>query len=259
MKKVYDYLEQLGFSQIEAKLYLTLLKSGPLTVQELAKTTGINRTAAYPYLTSLLDKGVIIEVRRQARKKFIATEPENLRYLIERKFEKIKTVETNFPTILNVINNSLTKNAIEAQVDTKSYKGVVNARKIYLEALRANELRTFIKIDKNESLFPNNATVFSEAFTKNKKLKVWEIIYDIQSSAVPSAVSRSRRGRYFYKYMPKRLKFSSEDILIYDEKVAIINFRGEKTSIVLHSSDFYNNFVVLFDFMWQMLPEPTKQ
>ena len=54
--------------------------------------------------------------------------------------------------------------------------------------------------------------------------------------------------------MPKNLKLSSEDILIYDGKVAIINYTGKITSMVLHSRDYYSNSAELFDFIWEILP-----
>ncbi|MBU3978446.1 helix-turn-helix domain-containing protein, partial [Patescibacteria group bacterium] len=78
MKKILDYLKQLDFSEIEAKLYLTLLESGQMSVAELAQVININRTAAYTHIYSLLDKGVIVEAMIGSRKKFIAIEPERL-------------------------------------------------------------------------------------------------------------------------------------------------------------------------------------
>ena len=63
--------------------------------------------------------------------------------------------------------------------------------------------------------------------------------------------------RYSYKFIPEDLKLSSEDILMYDGKVAIVNYRGKVSSIVLQSADFYNNLKELFDFIWKMIPEVT--
>lgn len=53
--------------------------------------------------------------------------------------------------------------------------------------------------------------------------------------------------------MPKDLELSSEDILMYDGKVAIINYTGKITSMVLHSRDYYNNSTELFDYLWKIL------
>ena len=84
---------------------------------------------------------------------------------------------------------------------------------------------------------------------------MWEIIYDSDSTLEPAEEITASTDRYLYMYMPKHLKLSSEDILIYDDRVAIINYRGNNTSIVLHSKDFYNNLKELFDFVWEVLSE----
>ena len=92
MKKVLDYLEQLEFSKIEADLYLLLLKSGLSTVADLAQAAHINRTAAYGYIHSLLQKGVIAKVKGSVNK-IVANPPEHLRYLVEQKANSVKSLE----------------------------------------------------------------------------------------------------------------------------------------------------------------------
>ena len=46
MEKIVDYLKQLDLSDVEAKLYLTLLQTGPSSVRDLAQTIDIKRTTA---------------------------------------------------------------------------------------------------------------------------------------------------------------------------------------------------------------------
>lgn len=73
MSNVLAYLNNIGFSKIEAKLYIELLKTGPLTVSTLAEKTKINRTATYSHINSLLEKGIIAKVKGSANK--IAANP----------------------------------------------------------------------------------------------------------------------------------------------------------------------------------------
>ncbi len=257
MSKVSDYLEKLALSEIEIKLYLSLLESPPITVRELARKTSMGRTTSYPYIDLLLEKGLIKKIVRGSHT-FVGVNPpeESLRQIIEQKAQTVKSIKDEFPEIIKTLQTSLPQ-VREVEEDTiKYFKGIQNARNIYLEALRADELCSYIWIDKTEPLFPSNAHVFSEAFQKNRKLNIREIIYDPESSAAPSKESRSQTGRYFYKYMPKSKKLSSEDILIYNGKVAVINFRGGKTSVVLQNYDLYNNFKEIFELLWSMLPEP---
>jgi sugar-specific transcriptional regulator TrmB len=255
MSDYIDYLGQLELSDMEAKLYLKLLEVGPINVSNLAKALGIRRTSTYLYLEPLFAKGLVTKIVNKSKKQVAPTDPENLEMLIDQRIAHTKALKEQFPDVLKKIKGAFPGFKEITNVEIKYYKGLQNARKIYLEALRANELRAYIRIAKTEPLFPDNALVFSKAFRENKKLKIWEIIYDPESSVSPSKESRSQMGRYFYKYMPKSKKLSSEDILMYDGKVAVINFRSGKTSIVLHSHDLYNNFKEIFELLWSILPE----
>lgn len=258
MDNIVDYLKQLDLSYVEAKLYLTLLQTGPTSVRDLAQTIDIKRTTTYFYIDQLVEKGLIMKLVKGSKKLVAANEPENLKTLVEAKINSAKAVQKSFPDILKLLTTISPEENNIKDAEIRAYKGIINARKIYEESLAADEVRAYVKIKESEKLFPDNLPVFEKAFKKNKKLKVWEIIYDSESTTKDAERVESISDRYFYKFTPKHLKLSSEDILIYDGKVAIINYRGGQTSVVLQSSDFYNNFKELFDFMWNVLSEPKS-
>lgn len=256
MDNIVDYLKQLDLSDVEAKLYLTLLQTGPVSVRDLAQTIDIKRTTAYFYIDQLVEKGLIMKLVKGSKKLVAANEPDNLKHLVEEKLAFAKKVQQGFPNILKELTTILPEGNDKKDVEIRSYKGMLSARKIYEEALRSDEVRSYVRVyQETDQLFPNNTNFFINAFKKNKHLKMWEIIYDSDSTLEPSQQIAESTDRYFYIFMPKHLKLSSEDILIYDGRVAIINYRGNNTSIVLHSVDFYNNLKELFDFIWQVLSE----
>src|ERR1700742_3988473 len=83
-------LEQLGLSSTEAGIYLTLLKSGPLSASALAIATQIPRTSVYPTLASLVDKG-LVEDGAEHGSRFTAVPPdEALATLISREEETLR-------------------------------------------------------------------------------------------------------------------------------------------------------------------------
>jgi len=254
MQKILDYLEQLGFSKIEANIYWKLLESGPMTVAKLAQTVKLNRTAMYPYIHSLLKRGIIAEIMQYGRKQLVATDPEQLHYIIERKMDSLKAVEAKFPDVLETINTILPQERKAHTAEIAYYQESSNARKIYEEALSSDEFRAYVKIRKTKGLFPDNANIFNTALKKNKKLRIWEIIYDTTSTTIEAQQVHTINPRYQYKFMPTELKLTSEDILLYANKVAIINYKETIKIIVLQNPDFYNNLKELFDFMWNIIP-----
>jgi sugar-specific transcriptional regulator TrmB len=259
MDKIITYLKQLDLSDAEAKLYLRLLQTGSTSVRDLAQTVDIKRTTAYFYIDQLVEKGLIMKLVKGSKKLVAATEPENLKLLVEKKLTSAKNVQKSFSTILTELTKIAPKENNAKNTEIRSYKGILSARKIYEEALHSNELRAYVKLKETEKLFSDNMPIFENAFKNNPRLKIWEIIYDSGSNTQDAERVESISDRYFYKYTPKHLKLNSEDILIYDGKVAIINYKERETSVVLQSSDFYKDFKELFDFMWNVLSEPTNK
>lgn len=70
-------LHQLGFSEYEAKTYIALLKSNPVTGYELSKNSGVPRSMIYQTLQRLMDKGAVLPIMGQPVK-YIPTNSQEL-------------------------------------------------------------------------------------------------------------------------------------------------------------------------------------
>lgn len=260
MDKIINYLKQLELSEIESKLYLTLLKQGPTSVRDLAATIDIKRTTAYFYIDQLVEKGLITKIIKGSRKLIEANAPEDsLQHLVEMKLKEAISIQEEFPSMIKTLSTSIPHMERTEDSEIKYFKGINSVKKIYEEAFACSELRSYAKVEETPVLSSDNPGLFSNAFKNNKNLKVWEIVYESPHSRRQAMKILSEHNSYFYKFMPQDLKWSltSEDILIYDKKVAIINYKGKVSCVVLQSPDYYNNSKEIFDFVWKMLPEPT--
>src|SRR5579859_2779001 len=123
MDRLIDYLKQLDLSEIEAKLYLTLLQSGPTSVRELAQTVEIKRTTTYFYIDQLVEKGLIMKLVKGSKKLVAANEPENLKTLVEEKIRKAQEVQKGFPSILKLLSSSLVRDEEVCNAEFRYYKG----------------------------------------------------------------------------------------------------------------------------------------
>jgi sugar-specific transcriptional regulator TrmB len=250
---IIKYLEQLDLSEIEAKIYLSLLESGPTNVRELAESVGIKRTTAYTYIDELTEKGLVTEVVVGFHKQLAANQPQRLQYLIEKKLETAVNLQKTFPSILKTIGTTPHPVVEKNEADIKYYKGKNGVMTIYEEALKAHELRSYVNLAEMGGVFPENITLFANAFKNNKKLKIYELIEDSQTAREDIKIF-TKSTRYSYKFIPHEVEITSADILIYDGKVGIINVRDTVSGIILHNVDYYNISKSLFDFMWKMLP-----
>src|SRR5690349_21587841 len=138
LNKVATYLKQLDLTDEEAKLYLTLLQTGPTSVRDLAETVGIKRTTAYFYIDLLVNKGLIMKLVQGSKKLVAANDPENLQTLVKAKLEEAETIQRGFPDILKTLNISLPKIDGTNEAEIKYYKGKNGVKKIYEEALQGN-------------------------------------------------------------------------------------------------------------------------
>ena len=58
-----EFLKDLGFGEVEARLYVALLPHGSLTANELAKAAGVIRPNVYPALHRLEQRGAVMRLR----------------------------------------------------------------------------------------------------------------------------------------------------------------------------------------------------
>lgn len=72
------FLQQLGFSEYEARAYIALLQRNPLNGYELAKTSGIPRANIYAVLQRLEERKAVIRIDSETSVQYAPVYPEQL-------------------------------------------------------------------------------------------------------------------------------------------------------------------------------------
>lgn len=254
--KITEYLVKIGLTAIEADIYLVLLKSGPLSVRDLAVFANIKRTTAYLYIDQLVEKGLVMKIVNGSKKQVAANSPQdNLKYLIDAKFQSAQNAMNEFPDLLKQINKSISKTEGIDDAEIIYTKGINSIVKIYTEALSGEELCLYATLSELAHLFPDD--FFEKALERNKDLKVFEI-YGDSFEKIQKFDYIARSPRYFHKFMPDDIGLTAPGILHYNNKVAIINTKGVPSAVILKNKDYYTNSKKLFDFIWKVLPDPVK-
>lgn len=255
MKKILDYLQQLGLSKIEAMLYWGLLETGPTTIKQLAHHTRIKRITAHFNIENLIEKGLVVETALGGRRQIVAESPEKLSYLIELKEKEINQLKNDFSGFLKTVHANLIQSKSKtSEVEVKYYKGKQGVKLLYDDVLKAKELRAYVNAIEIAKVFPDNMRLFIKTHTKRKDMYIWEIMN--RSPQVEKYAKSMAKGRYFYKFIPTSMNFSVVDYLIYDGKMAIIDIKENPTGTLIINRDYYKNAKAIFDFVWQMLPDP---
>jgi len=122
-----QYLQKLGLSDKEAKLYLTGLQLGPATIQELANNSAIKRSTVYELIESLRNKNLVTQTQRNKKKFYVAQEPEDLLLFLR---QKEKVLEQILPDLEALKNTGTRKPAI------RIFEGIKGVKQIYEDIIK---------------------------------------------------------------------------------------------------------------------------
>ncbi|MBN2736381.1 MAG: TrmB family transcriptional regulator [Spirochaetales bacterium] len=75
--KIIEKLTQLGFSRYESAAYISLLEIGPATAYEAAKNAGLPSSKIYEVLAKLTERGLVLEMHENSRKRYTALESDD--------------------------------------------------------------------------------------------------------------------------------------------------------------------------------------
>ena len=266
MEKIISYLKQLDLSEVEAKLYVTLLQSGPTSIRDLAQTVEIKRTTAYFYIDQLTEKGLIMKLVKGSRKLVEANKPESLQALVEKKLEAAQQTKKDFAELFSMIDKKIPEDRNFDKGDIRYYKGKLAIKKVYDESLRGPELRVYANLAKLETLLAKSNfilpyDIYEKALEKNKDLKIYEMVADEPGSIDQFTLDETtnKNSRYQHKHMPSSIGLTSPGIAFFNNKVVIISGESEPYITVWENADFYDNSIKLFDFIWNVLPEEGKK
>lgn len=82
-------LQQLGFSEYEARAYLALLQRNPLNGYELAKLSGLPRANVYAVLQKLEDRGAVVRLDMPSGARYAPVAPTELTQRIASRFQDV--------------------------------------------------------------------------------------------------------------------------------------------------------------------------
>jgi DNA-binding MarR family transcriptional regulator len=82
-------LQQLGFSEYEARAYLALLQRNPLNGYELAKVSGLPRANVYAVLQKLEERGAVVRLDMPSGARYAPVAPTELTQRIASRFQDV--------------------------------------------------------------------------------------------------------------------------------------------------------------------------
>jgi sugar-specific transcriptional regulator TrmB len=226
------YLEDLGLSEKEAKVYLSLLEVDNDSVLDLAEKTKINRTTIYPVLESLSKKGLISEVKVDKKVRFQAEPPERLETYVERQKivleEHAKRLKDVIPQLKSVQRETGERPVVKLY-DGK--EGIISSLEDFFETKdKGGEAYFLYSRDLIDDLVPEEQRKKYKNIRVSKNIRSKTIYsYSKGDIAEDNTADRIRVDGNKYPFLC--------DIVVYEDRVKITTLLKSNTAITIKSHD----------------------
>ena len=245
MEKPLSQLQKLGLSQKEARLYLVALENGPATIAKLAQKSGLKRGTIYEFLAEMLEKGLLEVSISGKRKLYASVQPQKLKKIIDRQKEILDNL---------IPDLSLLTSTSPAKPKIKFYEGKEGLVTAYYEILdipNGSEVLGFATFQGIYKLFSESAikTYIKKRVAKKIKQKLIMPTDEYAHNHL-NDIKRELRQTLM---IPKD-KFSiTNEINIYQDKVAIISLGEEKVGVIIESKQIADTQRAIFNLLWDNL------
>lgn len=238
-------LIELGLEEKEAQLYLSAIKLGPATAQQLARDSELKRATVYPYINALVEKGLFHLEVNGMRKLFVAEPPDRLVTFLDRK----KQVLTNIMPLLvqDYAHSSLSDNTI------KIYSGLSGIKLIYDEILdQLKDGDEYLVITDQQKWHQLDPRFFERFIQERSKLN---LIIKLIFQDSPFAHTYKKNKNYQHeqvKLLPGNINLNI-NMVILPTAIILVQLVEPLSAILIKNLHVAAMNKTLFDIMWTIL------
>ena len=231
-----EQLEKIGLSPNEAKCYVTLLRIGSASANEVSRKSGIHRVSVYDALRGLREKGLISQIMKANKLLFEAGNPEKLLEIIKEKENQLEDAKKIVPELLLDFKMAKEKQEIH------SFKGIAGIKTIFNEMLKSKtEILDFGAEFKVKEFLPYDYPKWDKERVK-KKLKM-RIIASMK-------IKPTKLPLTDIKYIPEEFN-SNVSTYIFDGKVALVMWVEGPMGVIIEHKAVYESYKNYFEYLWR--------
>ena len=244
MEPLANALKRCGLKDNEVLSYLYILEQSPATPPQIARGTKIARPNLYASLQSLKEKGLISEQQRGKRKTYLAADPSALVQTLEQRTEEMRQILPDLRGLYAAQKNKPT---------VKFYEGAEQVKEIFYEMLEAENI---YGVASTKKLYDALGWDFFKAYIPTMQRK-GIVLHDIltQDSAQTSAKVPTEilKGLYDMRLLPKDVPNLAVDILVWDDKVALISTETPVFGTLIKNAAIASVLKIMFNLSWKQL------
>lgn len=233
-------LENTGFTEKEAKVYLALLELGKGDVSDIAKITELKRSIIYVLLEGLTKRGYVSELPNQKINTYQAVDPSFI-------LNELKITTKNFSEMLPMFRTLHNKGKKRPKITY--YEDKENIWKIYESINLVPEaffISSYERIDKH---FPGSLDKWVQDYKKKIiPVKGKHLVPD-NSFELQAGKKLSENGQQA-RYLPGVNSFNM-DFSLYENKLAITSLEDEPFIVVIKSEELVKSIRPFFEIAWK--------
>lgn len=240
------YLQDIGLSDKEATVYLALIQYDHVSVIDIAKKTGINRSTVYVILDSLEKKGLVSETTIGKKTHYQAEPPERLETYVERRKVLLEEQSKRLKDIIPQLKT--TQRETGERPIVKYYEGrdgIIAANEEFFGAPDEGGVTYLI--------YPKDLVDEIFTVTEREKYRGARIKKNIKSKVIYTYLKGERSSDATgdrVKIDEKRFPLLC-DISIYNDTVRISILGKPLSAIMIKSKDFAETFKSIFELAYE--------
>ncbi len=233
-----EVLKEIGLTNTEIKVYVTLLELGPSLASKISKTANVERTVTYHVLEKLIRKGIVSFVIKENRKYFSAAEPEKLRDLLREKEDILNQI---IPQLVKL------KKSEEQPLSIEVFRGKEGFKTVMEDLIRDKKPYYILGYTGKG---PDIAKFWFVHWQKRRiKNKVKRYLL----------VHKGKENLKILKYPLTRIKILPEQIIhepktstiIYSDKILLFLPLEEFAGIRIKNKEIHDSYKEYFDILWK--------
>ena len=233
-----EQLKEIGLTENESKIYVSLLELGPSNAGLISRKSGLHRRVVYDTIEMLIQKGLVGYIVKNNVKLFQASNPKRILEIIEERKNKIEEV---MPKMLDFYIKTREKE------ETNFYKGKNGLKTVMEDQLDSSKNNKEILIIGGSPIAYEILQFYFKWFDKRRvenKIKV-KVIFNKTDKKLNIPYSE-------IKFLPD--KYSSPlAVNIYGDKVALILWSKENPlAIVIKNKEISDGYRKYFELMWRV-------
>lgn len=246
MKSVTQKLADIfNLSIYEAKIYTATLGFDRANVSQIARASDIPRTAVYPALKSLINKGLIFQAVWGKRKYYKALPPSNLKRIFDWQKTDLSFVIAKLATKTPTVGENLEVSYFPGE------NGVRRASDLFLENTKSKLWRTFENAAFNQSVLERQhfERYINERVKKGIRARVILAI-DAMSPWLEERVEKSKEELHEIIFIPAKKSSFRVIIGINEDSLLILSLEDVIFGAVIKNVQFAETFATIHDLIW---------